>query len=291
MKTLAITLSSSLLLLGSVLADDATETIELPGGKRLDGVVIKETQSDLFVDLGYTIVSVPRSQVIARHAAAGEGETAAPLDRDPESIFEIGRLAPVTVQDAVKQFGEGVVQVRCPGGTGSGFITDPRGYIVTNYHVIENERDVEVTLYLEGENGLEKKRVKNVEIVAINEFMDLALLRIPDAEQYHLSSLTIADPDALKVGDKVFAIGAPLGLERTVTEGIVSDSARSFSGQCYIQIDVAINPGNSGGPLFNSRGEVVGVTNMKFRGTEGLNFAIPVDHVVYFLKRRASFLF
>ncbi len=266
------------------------DQIELIGGKKLSGSVVKETASDIFVDLGYTIISVPRSQIVSRSADPESGKPAAPVVKNGE-IFKIGKLEPVSVQEAVKRFGEGVVKIRCPNGSGSGFITDKRGYVITNFHVIESERDVEITLYLEGENGLEKKRIKDVEIVAVNEFMDLALLRIPDAEKYNLRPLTIADPDALKAGEKVFAIGSPMGLERTVTEGIVSDSARSFGGQCYIQIDVAINPGNSGGPLFNSRGEVIGVTNMKFRGTEGLNFAIPIDHVIYFVKRRASFLF
>lgn len=284
--------SVALLLLAVLVVSPSAHAdhLDLVGGKKLSGIVVKETDREIFVDLGYTIIPVPRDQIVARRASEAP-EAGAKVEKKDGEIFQIGRLEPITVQDAVTRLGEGVVRVRCPGGTGSGFITDKRGYVVTNFHVIENERDVEITLYLEGDNGLEKKRIKDVEIVAVNEFMDLAVLRIPDAEKYDLHPLTVADPDSLVAGEKVFAIGSPLGLERTVTEGIVSDAARSFGGQCYIQIDVAINPGNSGGPLFNSRGEVCGVTNMKFQGTEGLNFAIPADHVIYFLKRRSSFLF
>ncbi|MEM7262307.1 MAG: trypsin-like peptidase domain-containing protein [Planctomycetota bacterium] len=281
-----------LLLVGLAMSPTVhADHFDLVGGKKLSGIVVKETDREIFVDLGYTIIPVPRDQIVERRASETPGNGESKVEKKAGDIFQIGRLEPISVQDAVTRLGEGVVRVRCPGGTGSGFITDERGYVVTNFHVIENERDVEITLYLEGENGLEKKRIKDVEIVAVNEFMDLAVLRIPNAEQYDLHALTVADPDSLVAGEKVFAIGSPLGLERTVTEGIVSDAARSFGGQCYIQIDVAINPGNSGGPLFNSRGEVCGVTNMKFQGTEGLNFAIPADHVIYFLKRRASFLF
>ncbi len=276
------------------------ETIELEGGKRVVGDVIKETDEAVFVDLGYTIVEIPVDEIDTRtlkltqpgaNEAAPAGAGADASAGSGERVYTIGRLEPVAVRDAVKRFGEGVVRVNCAGGQGSGFVIDKRGYVVTNYHVVENERDVEIVIYQQGDGGLEKKNLKNIEIVAINEFLDLALLRIPEAEKYPLKPLVLADPASIKPGEAVFAIGAPLGLERTITEGIISDAQRSFEGNCYIQTDVAINPGNSGGPLFNSRGEVIGVTNMGYRGMEGLNFAIPVDIVSYFLDRRAAFLF
>jgi serine protease Do len=92
------------------------------------------------------------------------------------------------------------------------------------------------------------------------------------------------------VGERVFAVGSPLGLERTVTEGIVSTKTRQFQGELYIQTTTQINPGNSGGPLFNLRGEVTGVTNMKVFG-EGLGFAIPVENVKYFLRHRDAYAY
>jgi len=98
----------------------------------------------------------------------------------------------------------------------------------------------------------------------------------------------LGDSDYLAVGDSVFAIGSPLGLERTVTEGIVSTKTRQMQGELYMQTTAQINPGNSGGPLFNLRGEVVGVTNMKMFG-DGLGFAIPADKVKEFLKNRDAY--
>jgi serine protease Do len=89
----------------------------------------------------------------------------------------------------------------------------------------------------------------------------------------------------------VFAIGSPLGLERTVTEGILSTKTRQMAGDLFLQTTAQINPGNSGGPLFNFRGEVVGITNMKITFGEGLGFAIPVESVKYFLDHREAFAY
>ena len=125
----------------------------------------------------------------------------------------------------------------------------------------------------------------------MNPFLDLALLRIPDAESLPLRAVKFAAADSLDRSQKVFAVGTPRGFERTVSEGIISDPYRSFEGQCYIQTTTPINPGNSGGALFNEAGEVVGVTNMKILQSEGLNFAIPLDQVKFFLDRREAFLF
>ena len=93
------------------------------------------------------------------------------------------------------------------------------------------------------------------------------------------------------MGDRVFAIGSPLGLERTVTEGILSTKTREMGGELYLQTTAQINPGNSGGPLFNLAGEVVGVINMKVTFGEGLGFAIPVGAVKFFLDHRDAFLY
>lgn len=300
-----ILLRASVVLLASFVGGIPAQgdDLRLASGGQISGRIVKETEGAFFVDVGHTILEIPRRFVVeVRRPDAVTAEQSSPLP--PASAggsggeqaavdYTLGRTEPVTVRDAVKRLGEGVVRVRCPGGQGSGFIISDRGLVVTNFHVIEGERDVELDIYVEREDGLQRKRVRDVEIVAINEFLDLALLRIGEEERSQLSLLPLAfgRPEDIRVGERVFAIGAPLGLERTVTEGIVSEASRSFEGLCYIQVDVAINPGNSGGPLFNSRGEVIGVTNMGFRGTEGLNFAIPVDQVIYFIDRRASFLY
>ena len=276
-------------------ADTSTVTLSLEDGKELTGVLVKETDAELFLDLGYTIISVPKTVVKSRELThEGEPESVTEevvAEGDPEQIYKIGKLDPVTVREAVKAFGQGVVQIRCAGKSGSGFVIDKRGYVVTNFHVVENERDIKVTLYIDGDDGVKKEIVNDIEIVALNPYLDLALIRIPDADKYPLEPLTFGDPKSLRVGEPVFAIGAPLGLERTVSEGIVSDTHRSFGGNVYIQTTTPINPGNSGGALFNSRGEVVGCTNMKIMGGEGLNFAIPLSQITFFLDNRSAFLF
>ncbi len=130
-----------------------------------------------------------------------------------------------------------------------------------------------------------------MKIIAINKFHDLALLKIEDKGAPKFKFITLGNSDALNVGDSVFAVGSPLGLERTVTQGILSTKTRELEGNLYLQTSTQINPGNSGGPLFNLAGEVVGVTNMKITFGEGLGFAIPVELVKNFLDHRDAFAY
>lgn len=183
------------------------------------------------------------------------------------------------------------MQVRTPGGLGSGFIINEDGYLITNFHVIENETQISVEVYHQSNGQLERRSYKQVRIVAMNKFADLALLKIEDKDAPRFARVPLGDSDALAVGERVFAVGSPLGLERTVTEGIVSTKTRPMQGELYLQTTAQINPGNSGGPLFNLRGEVVGVTNMKITFGEGLGFAIPVEVVRYFLNHRDAFAY
>jgi serine protease Do len=119
----------------------------------------------------------------------------------------------------------------------------------------------------------------------------MALLKIADKDAPKFSHVLLGDSEVLAVGDSVFAIGSPLGLERTVTQGIVSTKTREMQGELYMQTTAQINPGNSGGPLFNLRGEVVGITNMKITFGEGLGFAIPINAVKFFLDHRDAFAY
>lgn len=155
---------------------------------------------------------------------------------------------------------------------GSGFIISADGYILTNAHVVNEADEVLVKLY--------DKREFKAKIIGADKRTDVALIKI---EATGLPKVTIGDPSALKVGEWVAAIGSPFGLENTMTAGIVSAKGRALPQENYvpfIQTDVAINPGNSGGPLFNLRGEVVGVNSQiysKSGGSMGLSFSIPID--------------
>jgi serine protease Do len=155
---------------------------------------------------------------------------------------------------------------------GSGFVIGSDGYIVTNAHVVEGADEVTVRL--------SDRREFTAKVIGSDKRTDVALIRI---EAKDLPKVTIGDPDKLKVGEWVVAIGKPFGLENTMTAGIVSAKGRDLPQENlvpFIQTDVAINPGNSGGPLFNLRGEVVGINSLIYSrtgGYMGLAFAIPID--------------
>ena len=156
--------------------------------------------------------------------------------------------------------------------TGSGFILAGDGFIVTNAHVVDGADEVKVRL--------SDRREFVAKVIGADKRTDVALLKI-DAKE--LPRVTIGDPDKLKVGEWVVAIGKPFGLENTMTAGIVSAKGRDLPQENlvpFIQTDVAINPGNSGGPLFNLKGEVIGINSMIYSrtgGYMGLAFAIPID--------------
>jgi serine protease Do len=169
----------------------------------------------------------------------------------------------------------GRVTPAAPTGYGSGVIISPEGYIVTNYHVVENAVSVVVTL----SNGKEVEAT----IVGQDPGTDLAILKIP--EMTDMPWAILGNSEELTVGEFVVAIGNPGGveLERSVTLGIISATDRSFDVYDWVfgllQTDAAINPGNSGGPLVNMKGEVVGINSVKITDAEGLGFSIPSNLV------------
>jgi len=159
-----------------------------------------------------------------------------------------------------------------PRSMGSGFIISADGYILTNAHVVESADEITVKL--------NDKREFVGEVIGTDKKTDIALIKI-EAEE--LPKVNTGDPDELRVGEWVVAIGSPFGFENSVTAGIVSAKGRSLAQENYvpfIQTDVAINPGNSGGPLFNMDGEVVGINSQIYSrtgGFMGLSFAIPIN--------------
>jgi putative serine protease PepD len=166
---------------------------------------------------------------------------------------------------------------------GSGFVIDKEGHIVTNYHVVEGASEIEVSF--------SNRETVKATVVGTDPSTDLALLQV-EVDAQGLTPLSLADSDAVEVGDPVVAIGNPFGLERTVTSGIVSALQRqvrapnNFTIDHVIQTDAPINPGNSGGPLLNARGQVIGVntqietgTGSSATGNVGIGFAVPSNTV------------
>ena len=176
----------------------------------------------------------------------------------------------------VSSFGGGFKAPSAPqSGIGSGFILSKEGQIITNSHVVSGADRVQVTL----KDG----RTFDGKVMGTDPVTDVAVIKI-NAE--NLPTIPLGDSDGLQTGEWAIAIGNPLGLDNTVTEGIISATGRS-SGQVgvpdkrvdFIQTDAAINPGNSGGPLLNARGEVIGVNTAIIQGAQGLGFAIPINTV------------
>ena len=161
--------------------------------------------------------------------------------------------------------------------SGTGFVVDKNGYIVTNNHVVEGVDRIKVKLH--GDDTEYKAR-----LIGTDRETDLAVIKI-DAK-HPLAPVTIANSDSVQVGDWAVAIGSPFGLEASVTLGIISATDRTSVGQQFqhfIQTDAAINPGNSGGPLLNIKGEVIGVNTMiatQSGGSQGIGFALPINTVV-----------
>lgn len=298
------------ILLGTLTVAAADE-IQLRDKSAVTGRILAEKTEQVFVDLGYTVIGVPRSEIVRiiragepssapkpasqkkPAIASGAASTPASPGRANKGLYQVNTAPPQerTVRELVAQLGEAVVQVRTPGGLGSGFLLNDEGHLITNFHVIEGETQISIEVYHQRAGQLERRACKQVRIVAMNKFADLALLKIEDKDAPKFASVALGEADALSVGERVFAIGSPLGLERTVTEGILSTKTRQMQGALYLQTTTQINPGNSGGPLFNLRGEVVGVTNMKITFGEGLGFAIPVEQVRFFLEHRDAYAY
>lgn len=209
--------------------------------------------------------------VLEEDPDAGPVQAAPPQsgDRTPSELFK--QLAPAVVTIAIQES-------HGREGGGTGFLIDRRGTIVTNHHVIGEAKHVEVR-FMAGAT------FDDVELLADSPSDDLALLRVdPDkpshGKKVNVDPVPLGDSDGVIVGQHVIAIGNPLGLDHTLTDGLVS-SRRLYQGKRWIQISVPISPGNSGGPLFDMHGRVVGITTAQFAAMFGraqnLNLAVPVN--------------
>ncbi|HZP60554.1 MAG TPA: trypsin-like peptidase domain-containing protein [Opitutaceae bacterium] len=270
----------------------ALTAVRLKNGVEIKGDIISEKTDHIVIDLGFTVLTVPRDEI--DHIIAEKAPPASAAGDELTDLYRVNSGQPsLTVKENVERCGDAVVEVRTPIGLGSGFIINPAGYVVTNEHVIAGEYKISITQFRHGPAELERVQFNNVRIVAFDPRLDLALLKIEDAGSTVFPTVPLGDSNALTEGQTVFAIGSPLGLDRSVSQGIIAQKNRPLDGQLYIQTTAQVNPGNSGGPLFNLRGEVVGVNDMKAMmiGVEGLNFSVPSAVVKNFLRNRDAFAF
>jgi len=264
--------------------------VVLASGGEIHGEVLSDKPEKVVVDVGFTLLAVPRDAIVeVVPLTAGAGKAAFNGD-----LFREGKGGAVsTVRELAERVGPAVVQINATTGLGSGFIIHPEGYVITNDHVIAGETTLTVTVFEGAGKAMRKRAYKNVRIVATSAHLDLALLKIEDAPDVRFPTVPLGDSESLRQGAQVFAVGSPLGLERSVSAGIVSLRNRDMGERLLVQTTAQINPGNSGGPLFNLHGEVVGVNDLKIvrMGTEGLGFSIPVDVLKDFLRNRDAYAF
>ena len=201
--------------------------------------------------------------------------------------------AELSAGEIYRRYADGVVFIRASGGqragprgipqggqgeaTGSGFVIDDDGHILTNAHVVEGANEIEI-------QGEDEGDLRTAEVVGMDPSSDVALLKLDEADG--LTPLELGESSKVQVGDAVVAIGNPFGLDRTVTTGIVSAKQRliqapnGFSISDVIQTDAAVNPGNSGGPLLDSAGRVIGINSQiatQGGGNSGVAFAVPIE--------------
>jgi S1-C subfamily serine protease len=244
--------------------------------------------------LGGLIVLVLGAVLIATDVIdTGDTRTVREQARISQPVSDPGANGGRTVQDIYRAEGPGVAFIQAEGvsessvfgqeegtATGSGFVVDEDGTIVTNAHVVDGAEEVTVS-FEEGGDSID------ADVKGVDPDTDLAVLKIDPGEVEDLTVLPLGDSSELRVGDPVVAIGNPFGLQRTVTTGIVSalqrqiDAPSGFSISNVIQTDASINPGNSGGPLLDARGRVIGINSQIAtgggQGSVGIGFAVPVN--------------
>jgi serine protease Do len=232
------------------------------------------------------------ARTYGRAVAAGQNGPAA---QAPRPAAQQGPVVLIDVPAVAERVNDVVVNIRSVGengeSLGSGFIVDQKGLIATNFHLVSSSEPRRSIFQRGPEAGAQTKLVNSVTVTlhdgrqlsasikGYDEATDIALLEVKPSGA-PLPVAEIGDSDSLRVGEWVIAIGNPLGLDHTVTLGIVSAKGRTgFGGQFddFLQTDAAINPGNSGGPLVNAQGKIVGINTLVLERTQGLSFSIPIN--------------
>ena len=271
-----------------LLAGIAVGTAACGGGDQAQAQTRDAVQREVRAQLGEVATLDTATAAALSNAFRAAAQRALPavvfvgVEREPRVAQRNGRI-PSQVPDPFRQFFDfddpDQLQLPPQEGNGSGFILDEEGHVVTNHHVVEGATRVLVRLV--------DDREYEATVIGSDADTDVAILKIAPNEGEHLPVVSFGSSDALKVGDWVLALGNPLGLDFSVTAGIVSAKSRQVPGDAsatrldaYIQTDAAINPGNSGGPLVDLVGRVVGINTAIYGGGSrfvGYGFAVPID--------------
>ena len=278
-----------LLLCGGSAWSAQQAVVELKDGSRLQGEVLRKDEKTVYLYLGEQVIPVRLDRVKKLTMPEGKKEKAS--ETRTFDYYRTGDRPVKSVSSHARELGPAVVVVKTPAGTGTGWFCHPDGYVVTNQHVIAGERSIQITAFRRENGRMEKEIFKNVKLVAHEPHIDLALLHIEEEIEMDIPWLYLGDSTEVEEGDQVFTIGNPLGLERSTAKGIISKSARNFKGRLFLQTTAPIAPGNSGGPLFNDRGEVIGVVSMGYLYFDGLGFAIPSEYIKEFLNNVEAYAF
>ena len=251
-------------------AHAATKPMLSSEGERLDSAGMPRMAQLAYLLAGQTPDERPVAIVEAK-----------PVVAEPPPVMRAGDGKERTPAQIFSDFAPSVVTIGVRGmlgeGGGTGFLIDSNGTIGTNYHVIDDAEKLTVKL-------MDGTVADEVEILAENKEQDLALLRIKIKAK--LSPVALGDSDKIVVGERAISIGNPLGLEHTLTDGVVS-ARRVHEGKKMIQMSTPVSPGNSGGPLFNTRGEVIGITTAGYMGgmAQNLNLAMPINDLKAMIKK------
>ncbi len=252
-------------LFGGSDSNELVQTIETTGKDGSVSMLLPDF-SKLVEQEGSTVVNIQANQIGNQSSSAPDNGMDLSQFPDNDPFYEFFKRLVPNMPDAPSQEDNNELNF------GSGFIISPDGYILTNTHVVSGANNIKVTL--------NDKREYIAKLVGSDPQSDVALLKIDAAD---LPVVKIGNTKDLKPGEWVAAIGAPFGFDNSVTAGIVSAKGRSLPNENYtpfIQTDVAINPGNSGGPLFNLKGQVIGINSQIYSrsgGFMGISFAIPID--------------
>ncbi|WP_406697186.1 trypsin-like peptidase domain-containing protein [Singulisphaera sp. Ch08] len=272
--TAATTLALAALLFGGRFGAPRQPPVnQIPGFRRLEPPATPRPARPT----GYQLQTVPSPPIppeVLKSADADEQINIRVYQGVNRSVVNI-----TTASEAAGIFGD-----ETSSGTGSGFVIDAQGHILTNYHVVEDAESVQVTLY----DGT----THEARVIGADASNDVAIVKVqaPTADLYPVA---LGDSSGLLVGQKILALGNPFGLERTLTTGIISSLDRSLQAKNgrmikgIIQTDAAINPGNSGGPLLNSRGQVIGMNTAimsQVGQSAGISFAVPINAIARIIK-------